>query len=490
MGTGTATEYRHYIGGEWVRPEGTYAVVNPATEAVVGEAPDATVDEVQAAVAAARAAFDGWSQTSKRERSALLRAAADRWLEKHDELVPVIQAETGTVSALASALQVRMAAARLHEYADLALLDWDDPLPPTPGARPGHRGGELLGAIAVRQPVGVCACITPYNVPVPGVAGKVGPALAMGNTVVVKPAPQDPLGTIELARVFDEVGAPPGVVNVVTGSRPEIGAAIVASAEVDMVSFTGSCTVGEQIYAAGAPTMKRLLMELGGKGAALVLHDADLDTAAESISRTWTFHSGQACVAPTRVVVARARYAELVDRLAAIARVLPIGDPLDPGTVVGPVISGAQRSRIESMIGAGEEAGAAVVVDGRRPDHLERGFYVGPTLLAECTNDMYPVREEIFGPVVAVVPFDDEEEGIAIANDSSYGLYDYVFSTDTPRAYAIARRLRCGNVGINTADRNAHTPFGGFKRSGIGRMDGKYGMATYSELQSIVWPSR
>jgi acyl-CoA reductase-like NAD-dependent aldehyde dehydrogenase len=235
--------------------------------------------------------------------------------------------------------------------------------------------------------------------------------------------------------------------------------------------------------------MKRLLMELGGKGAALVLADADVPGAIRNIMSVWAFHSGQICTAPTRVIAHRSIYQELVDGLAAAAGMLTTGDPLDPSTVVGPVISGAHRERVESMIASGQSEGAHIVVDGRRPEHLDVGFFVAPTLLAECRNDMYVVREEVFGPVIVVVPFDDEEEGIAISNDSSYGLYDYVFSTDTSRAYQVARQLRAGNVGINTTGRNPHTPFGGFKMSGVGRDGTHFGIEAYSELQSIVWPA-
>jgi acyl-CoA reductase-like NAD-dependent aldehyde dehydrogenase len=456
---------------------------------VVGEAPEATVDNVAAAAAAAKEAFDSWSRTSKKERSALIRAAADRWVEKHEELVPLVQAETGAVIGVAAGAQVPGCSNRLYEYADLALEDWDVPLPPSASMMSALGSGSLLGAMVIRQPVGVCGCITPYNFPLTSVAGKIGPALAMGNTVIIKPAPQDPLGIIEMVKVFDEVGFPPGVINVVTGARPEVGAALVDSPDVDMISFTGSSVVGAKIFEAGGKTMKRLLMELGGKGAALVLEDADIPTAVRGIASVWAFHSGQICTAPTRVVVHRSLYQQLVDGLAQVAKSLQTGDPLDPTTVVGPVISGVQRDRIETMIASGLDDGAEAVVDGRRPDHLEKGFFVAPTLLAECNNDMNVVRNEIFGPVVVVVPFDDEEEGIAISNDSSYGLYDYVFSKDTVRAYEVAKRLRCGNVGVNTTARNAHTPFGGFKMSGVGRMDGKFGMHTYSEMQSIVWPA-
>jgi acyl-CoA reductase-like NAD-dependent aldehyde dehydrogenase len=314
----------------------------------------------------------------------------------------------------------------------------------------------------------------------------VAPALAMGNTVVVKPAPQDPLAIVELVRILDEVGFPPGVVNLVVSSQAGPAAALVESAEVDMVSFTGSTQVGVRIAEAGGRTMKRLLLELGGKGACVVFEDADLKAAVGCIASTWSFHSGQICTAPTRAVVHRSVFDDVVERLAAYAGALTVGDPTDPKTVVGPLISALQRERVEGHIATGRAEGAVVVAGGGRPAGLERGFYVEPTLLTG-TNDMAVAREEIFGPVVVVVPFEDEPEGVDIANDSDFGLYDYVFSGDTARAMRVARLLRAGHVGINTAQRNHEAPFGGFKMSGVGRDGGDYGLEAYSELQSIIW---
>lgn len=310
----------------------------------------------------------------------------------------------------------------------------------------------------------------------------------MGNTVVVKPAPQDPLSVYRMAEALEAAGVPPGVVNVVTGSGPEAGEAAVDSPDVDMVSFTGSTAVGQRIAEVCGRGMKRQLMELGGKGAALVLDDADLDSAAAGIGTTFSFYSGQICTAPTRVLVQRDVHDALIEKLAAYAGHLKVGDPAARGTVVGPVISAAHRDRVESYIELGRKEGARVVVGGERPAGLDRGFYVAPTLLADCANEMRVVREEIFGPVVVVVPFDDEEEGIALANDSDYGLIDYVWSSDVARAFRAARRLQAGGVGVNTIGRNMEAPFGGFKKSGVGRDVGSYALHAYSELQSIVWP--
>jgi acyl-CoA reductase-like NAD-dependent aldehyde dehydrogenase len=477
------------IGGEWIDGSaGTYPIINPADESVVAEAPEATAEDAEAAAAAAREAFSSWSRTAPEERARLLRAVADRVNERAEELLPLIISETGATLSVGSTLQVPMAASRFARYAKGALEDRSIPLPPAVMQATPLAPGGLMGAIALRQPVGVVACIAPYNFPLTAMAGKVAPALAAGNTVVMKPAPQDPLSVIELARICDEVGFPPGVVNVVTGSAPEVGATLVASRDVDMVSFTGSTAVGRQIYEAGARTMKRLLLELGGKGACIVLEDADLQAALTCLVSVWAFHSGQICTAPTRAIVHRSLHDQLVAGLEAAARQLKVGDPWDPETVVGPVISAVQRDRIERYIELGAKEGATVAVDGRRPAHLEKGFYVGPTLLTNCTNDMTPVREEIFGPVISVVPFDSEDEAIEIANDSDYGLYDYVFSRDTARAYELAQQLRAGHVGINTAQRNMEAPFGGFKMSGIGRDGGEFGLDAYTELQAIIWP--
>jgi acyl-CoA reductase-like NAD-dependent aldehyde dehydrogenase len=290
-----------------------------------------------------------------------------------------------------------------------------------------------------------------------------------------------------MAEALAEAGAPPGTVNVVTGSAPDIGEAAVGSPDVDMVSFTGSTAVGQRIAEVCGRGMKRQLMELGGKGAALVFDDADVESAVRGIGTTFSFYSGQICTAPTRVIAQRGVYDRLVAGLAAYAGRLTVGDPAEPRTVVGPVISAAHRDRVESYVELGRKEGARLVVGGERPAY-DKGFYVAPTLFADCTNDMRVVREEIFGPVVAVVPFDDEDEGIALANDSDYGLIDYVWSGDVARAFRVAGLLRAGGVGVNTVGRNMEAPFGGFKRSGVGRDVGSYALHAYSELQSVVWP--
>ncbi|KUM72464.1 aldehyde dehydrogenase family protein [Streptomyces curacoi] len=477
---------RLFVGGAWVEPDGGYyAVIDPATEETVGWAPEASRDQVHAACAAAREAFGPWSRTAPEERAAVLARTAQIIGERFAPYAELAQAETGATTATARGMQVGVGAARFRRYARVEPAEWAIP-PQINEAGPMGKAG-VMGALAVRQPVGVVTCITSYNNPWANPAGKIAPALAMGNTVVVKPAPQDPLSVYRMAQALEAAGAPAGVVNVVSGRAVEVGEAAVASPDVDMVSFTGSTAVGQRIAEVCGRDMKRQLMELGGKGAAVVFDDADLGSAVAGIGTTFSFYSGQICTAPTRVLAQRGVYDRLVEQLAAYASRLPVGDPRDPATVVGPLISAEHRDRVESYVEAGRKEGAVVVAGGERPP-LDRGFHVAPTLLADCANDMRVAREEIFGPVVCVIPFEEEEEGIALANDTDYGLIDYVWSGDVARAFRVARRLRAGGVGVNTVGRNMEAPFGGFKKSGVGRDVGSYALHAYSEVQAIVWP--
>ncbi|MGW2382761.1 aldehyde dehydrogenase family protein [Streptomyces sp. NPDC001658] len=477
---------RLFVGGFWVEPDGGhYEVIDPATERTVGWAPEASRDQVHAACAAAREAFGPWSRTTPEERAAVLARAAELIRARFVEYADLARAETGATTGTARSLQVGVAAARFQRYARVEPAEWA--IPPQINEAGPMGKAAVMGALAVRQPVGVVTCVTSYNNPWANPAGKVAPALAMGNTVVVKPAPQDPLSVYRMAEALEAAGAPPGVVNVVSGRSVAVGAAAVDSPDVDMVSFTGSTAVGQRIGEVCGRAIKRQLMELGGKGTAIVFDDADLGSAVAGIGTTFSFYSGQICTAPTRVLAQRGVYDRVVEQLAAYAGRLKVGDPSAPGTVVGPVISAAHRDRVESYVELGRKEGAAVVVGGERPP-LERGFYVAPTLLADCTPDMRVTREEIFGPVVCVLPFDDEEEGVALADDTDYGLIDYVWSADVARAFRVARRLRAGGVGVNTVGRNMEAPFGGFKKSGVGRDVGSYALHAYSEVQAIVWP--
>jgi len=482
------SQYQLLIGGERVDgARGTYDIVNPATEAIVDQAPEASPEQAKQAAEAAAEAFGPWSRTKPEERADLLNRVGDLLRDHMDDLIPLVQAETGATMRVASTMQVPTCVERMRRYAKGALEPRDTAMPPAEMPTTALAPGGLIGAVAVRQPVGVVACITPYNFPIVNMAGKVGPALAMGNTVVVKPAPQDPLAVIRFGELLDEAGFPPGVVNIVVGSGADVGEALVSSPAVDMVSFTGSTAVGRRIGEVAGHGMKRQLLELGGKGAALVFDDADMKAAIGTVTSTWAFHSGQICTAPTRVLAQRGVYDQVVAGLTASAGRLKVGDPLEPDTVLGPVITAVQRDRVEALVQAGVDEGGELLAGGARPD-MANGYYVAPTLIAGCKPGMRAVQEEFFGPVVVVLPFDDEDEAVAVANSTEFGLYDYVFSADTARAMRVARQLRSGNVGINTAQRNHEAPFGGFKQSGVGRDGGSYGLHAYSELQSIVWP--
>jgi acyl-CoA reductase-like NAD-dependent aldehyde dehydrogenase len=485
----TRTDRQLLIGGEWVDgADGGYDVVNPATEEIVGVAPEASPAQALQAARAAQDAFPEWSQTTPEFRAELLTKAAVAIKARFAELLTTVIAETGCTETVGKQMQVPTAWTRFETYARLALDPTVIPLAPQEMPATALAPGGLMGAIARRQPCGAVACITPYNFPIVNMAGKLGPALAMGNTVVVRPASQNPLAVVDLVGILHDVGFPPGVVNVVTGSTPDTGEALVDSRDIDMVSFTGSTGVGTRIAEVGGRTMKRMLLELGGKGAALVFDDAHVKTAVQMIGSVWTFHSGQICTAPTRAIVHRSIYDQVVDGLAKMAKVLKVGDPYEPGTILGPVITAAHRDRIERYVRSGRDDGGEILAGGERPEKPDRGFYVAPTLIAGCRPEMSVVQEEIFGPVIVALPFDDDDEGIAIANGTDFALYDYVFSSDTNRAFRASKRMRAGNIGINTTQRNHNAPFGGNKMSGVGRDGGVFGLHAYSELQSVVWP--
>jgi acyl-CoA reductase-like NAD-dependent aldehyde dehydrogenase len=477
------------IGGKWVTAsDGTYDIINPATEEVVGQAPNASAADALAAAAAAKEAQPAWAAWSVEDRSALMRDAAEAIRAKSAELLPLVIAETGATATVGSRMQVPVAADRFERYARDPRQVLQTPLLPQSAQATPLAPGGIIGGMINRLPVGVVACITSYNFPMVNMAGKVAPALAAGNTVVVKPAPQDPLAVIELVRILHDVGFPPGVVNLVNGNGPAASAALVDSDDVDCISFTGSTQIGITIAERAARTMKRLLLELGGKGACIVLDDADVKAAIGCIGSTWTFHSGQICTAPTRAVVHRSVFEQVRDGLVQMAGFLKVGDPTDKTTIIGPVISAAQRDRIEAHIATAVEDGGEVIIGGERPADLPKGFYVAPTLITG-DNTMRVAREEIFGPVITMIPFDDDDEAIAIANDTEFGLYDYVFSEDGARALRAAKQLQAGHIGINTAQRNHDAPFGGFKKSGVGRDGGDFGLLAYSEPQSIIWTS-
>jgi acyl-CoA reductase-like NAD-dependent aldehyde dehydrogenase len=476
-------EWKLLIGGEWVATSDHYAIVDPNTTEVVGRAPEATVAHATDAAAAARAAQPTWKATPPGERCRLIGEAARALAGVSSSWVDLVQAETGATINVAETMQVAGAFIDRFKYYSRP-LDIDVSVAPVAAQATALAPAALLSAHVVHQPVGVVACITPYNFPLTNVAGKIAPALAMGNTVIIKPAPQDPLGTLRMGEVLNEI-FPPGVVNVLVGSGPEVGAALVASRDVNMISFTGSSGVGARIFEAGGATMKRLLMELGGKGALIMTGDCDIGAAVRAIASVWGFHSGQICTAPTRVICHRSIYDQTVESLKATSALLKVGDARQRDTLVGPVITELHRDRVEGFIRSGVDAGATLVVGGERPDLP--GYFVAPTLLADCTPDMHVVREEAFGPVVVMLPADDDDHAVALANDSDYGLFSYVFAGDNARAMSIARRLESGNVGLNTVAPHMEAPFGGFKMSGVGRDRGPWGLHAYSEIQAISY---
>ena len=466
--------------------DGSHDVRDPWTGRVVGAAPQASTDQVARAAAAARAAQPAWATTSADERAELLQSLGDALERELPRLAPLVQQETGCTTRVAETMQIPVAVDRFRRYAAGAREPTEVPLPPAAMEETPLAPAGLVSALAVRQPVGVVACITPYNFPITNTAGKIAPALAMGNTVVVKPAPQDPLAVLALAELAADVGFPPGVLNVVTGQDPALGAVLVASPDVDMVSFTGSTPVGREVAATAGRDMKRLLLELGGKGNSIVLPGADLDQAVTSTASTWMFHSGQICTAPTRVLVHRSLYDEVVDRLATTAETLAVGDPTDPATVVGPLISAAHRDRVAGFVEEARRDGARVVIGTEAPDHEH---VVPPVLVTDVDPGARVACQEVFGPVLTVLPVDDVDHAVALANDTAFALYDYVWARDAATAMAVGRRLDSGAVGLNTVQRNFEAPFGGRKLSGVGRDSGSWALHAYSDLQSLVWTS-
>ena len=456
----------------------TFDVFNPYDNTLLAKVSEAKHADVDRAVAAARKAFPAWAAMSPSDRGVLIGKLAEAIEKDRDNLSLIESLDTGHPIRDTRNLDVLRTTATFRYFAGMPDKNEGTVIPVETG---------FLNYVT-RVPVGVVGQVVPWNFPLMFTSWKMGPALAAGNCVVMKQAELTPLSTLRVAELAREVGFPAGVINVIPGYGHIAGQYLAEHMGVDKLSFTGSTMTGRKIVQASAGNLKRIQLELGGKGAGLVLHDADIAKAVGAIQSVWAFHSGQICTAPTRAIVHRSRYDELVAALANVAPNLKVGDPTAMDTLVGPVISAAQRGRIEGYIQAGADEGAEIIVDGRRPAHMERGFYVAPTLIAGCTSTMTPVQEEIFGPVVVVVPFDDEEEAIAIANGTEFGLYDYVFSQDSDRAYKIARQLRSGNVGINSAQRNHEAPFGGFKMSGVGRDGGDFGMLCYTEMQSIIWP--
>ncbi len=470
------------IGGRWVPPAGpgTLPVVSPSTEDVVGEVPLATDADIDRAVAAARTAFDDgpWPRMAPAERAGVLARAADLLRKRADDIAGVTVDEMGCAVSQATASQTGLVAPVFDYYAGLIRTFEFERRVVT-----ADRAG-----LVTNEPVGVVAAIVPWNAPVTLSSWKVAPALAAGCTVVVKPPPEAPLSNFVLAEALDEAGVPPGAVNVVPGGR-EVGEHLVTHPGVDKVAFTGSTAAGRRIMSLCGERVTRVSLELGGKSAAVLLDDADLAGVVPRVVGAGMHLSGQVCGAHTRVLVPRSRYADALDAAAAAAAAVPYGDPHDPATVVGPLVAERQRDRVEGYVRLAVEAGARVVAGGTRPAHLARGWYVAPTILGDVDNTMRVAREEIFGPVLCLIPYEDEDDAVRIANDSQYGLSGGVWSADDGRALGLARRLRTGSVAVNGSyPPFPLVPFGGFGQSGLGRELGPEGLAAYLEPRSIGLP--
>lgn len=466
---------KFYINGEWFDPDGreTLDVINPATEQAFATISLGTAEDVDAAVRGATAAFDSWSQSTVAERLEVLRQVVAGIQARTDDLALTISQEMGAPIGFAKVSQV---GAGLGHFATVMQVLQSYKFEQTQGKNR-----------IVKEPVGVCGFITPWNWPLNQIACKVAPALAAGCTMVLKPSELAPLDAYILTEIFDAAGLPAGVFNMVNGDGPTVGAAISAHPGIDMVSFTGSTRAGRAVAQAAAQSVKRVTQELGGKSANIILPDADLQTAVSNGVVSCFGNSGQSCNAPSRMLVQRDRHDEALEIAKVAAAKIKAGDPNSPDTTIGPVVSEAQFNKIQDLIEKGIAEGAELVIGGPgRPDGLNAGYYVKPTVFGNVSNDMTIAREEIFGPVLSILPYGTEEEAIAIANDTDYGLSGYVQSDNLEHARKVARRLRTGNVHLNGAPTDFTMPFGGYKQSGNGREWGIHGFEEFLETKAIM----
>ncbi|MGE2722513.1 aldehyde dehydrogenase [Mycolicibacterium celeriflavum] len=470
-----------FIGGKWVEPatSDVIEVHSPATGELVGKVPLASAADVDAACAAARKAFDEgpWPHKSPQERAEVLAAAVKLMEERGEELKFLLAAETGQPQTIVDMMQYGAAMSAFQYFAGAAdKFPWKE-------IRDGIYGQTLV----LREPIGVVGAVTAWNVPFFLAANKLGPALLAGCTVVLKPAAETPLSVFAMAEMFAEAGLPEGVLSIVPGG-PETGRALTANDLIDKYTFTGSSAVGKEIAKIAAEKLKPCTLELGGKSAAIILEDADLDSTLPMLGFSGVMNSGQACVAQTRILAPRSRYEEVVEKVANFVGAMPVGLPDDPNAAIGPLISEKQRDRVESYIKKGVDEGARLVTGGGRPEGLDSGWFVQPTVFADVDNSMTIAQEEIFGPVLAVIPYEDEEDAIRIANDSVYGLAGSVWTTDNKKALEVASKIRTGTYAVNMYAFDPGAPFGGYKNSGIGRENGPEGIEAYVEHKSVLLP--
>jgi len=469
------TADKFYIDGRWVAPAvaASLAVINPATEEVAAQVARGSGEDVDRAVAAARAAFPGWSATAPAARAVVLGKIHELILERKEQLAQALSLEMGAAIGFARAMQVPLAAEHVRVARDLLA---------------SYRFHTLEGSTAIeREPIGVCALITPWNWPLYQITAKVAPAIAAGCTVVLKPSELSPLSALLFAQLVHDAGLPPGVFNLVNGSGHEVGAAMAAHPDIDMISITGSNRAGALVAQAAAPTVKRVTQELGGKSPNVMLPDADFARVVPLGVMSAFRNVGQSCSAPTRMIVPRARLAEVEALAAATANAIIVGDPSSDDTVLGPIANQAQFERVQMMIEAGIDEGAKLVCGGPgRAAGFDNGFYTRPTVFSEVENRMRIAQEEIFGPVLCIIAYDTVDEAVSIANDTVYGLGAHVQGQDLQAARAVALRIRAGQVHLNHPAWDPMAPFGGYKRSGNGREYGVVGFEEYLEIKAIV----